>query len=291
MRGRIRVVVFCDLDALLVPPELAVPGPRAATLDHLDDTGVAVVLSSRRTRAEIDWFAQQLRIRTPFIAERGGGVFVPAGYFEDVPGSRPIAGYEAVEFGRSYASVVHLLRTTASRLDVRVRAMADMSIEEVARTLGTPLPVARLTKLREYTELFQVADGDRSRLFRALRGARLHCTPGDRLHHVGATVDASLGVALLCNIYRRSIGSVLTIGIGNLSTEPDLLRLVDLPVRLSPRGLTFPATLLHGDASGATVHWSAASDVAALVEPVNDVVAAVRRAGLNTSGIVSQRFT
>ena len=218
-------------------------------------------------------------------------MFVPAGYFEDVPGSRPIAGYEAVEFGRSYASVVHLLRTTARRLDVRVRAMADMSIEEVARTLGTPLPVARLTKLREYTELFQVADGDRSRLFRALRGARLHCTPGDRLHHVGATVDASLGVALLCNIYRRSIGSVLTIGIGNLSTEPDLLRLVDLPVRLSPRGLTFPATLLHGDASGATVHWTAASDVAALVEPVNDVVAAVRRAGLNTSGIVSQRFT
>lgn len=290
MRRRTRVVVFCDLDSLLVPPELTVPGPRAGTLEHLDEAGVAVVLSSSRTRAEIDWFAQQLRIRSPFIAEHGGGVFVPAGYFDDVPGSRPIAGYDAVEFGRSYASVVDQLRRTAARLDVAVRAMADMSIEDVSRTLGTPLPLARLTKLRGYTELFQVDDDtERPRLFRALRAAHLHCVEGDHLHQVGATVDASLGVALLRSLYRRSVGSVVTIGIGDLSTEPDLLRLVDFRVRLSPRGLMFPPTLLDVEPPcGVTPDGS---DVAALVEPVNDVVAAVRRAGVDTSGVVNQRFT
>lgn len=291
MVGRPRVVVFCDLDSLLVLPELRLPGPRARTLQHLADAGVAVVLSSRRTRAEIDWFAQQLGTRAPFIAEHGGGVFVPAGYFDAIPGSRTIAGYQAIEFGRSYEWVLGLLRSTARRVDVPVRTTDDMSIQDVARTLGMPLPLARLAKLRDYSELVHVDDRHRGRLFRALRAAHLHCVQGDHLHLVGATVDASLGVALLRNLFRRRSGSVLTVGIGDLSTEPDLLRLVDVPVAVSTGTLAFPATLLDSEVSGTARAAVGGSDVAAIVEPINDIVAVVRRVARETSAAAARQLT
>ena len=287
MRAGPGVIVFCDLDSLLSSSSVQVPGGRPATLEHLDDGDVAVVLCSRKTRAELDWFTQQLRIRAPFVSEHGGAVFIPGGYFDDVPGSRQIAGYDVVEFGRSYASVVDLLRKTASRAGVTIRAMADMSIEEVSQRLGMPLPLGRLAKLRDYTELFDVADEDRPRLFRALRGVHLHCIRGERLDHAGATVDASLGVALLRSLYRRACASVVTIGIADASAEPDLLRLVDYPVMLSTRSartLAFPAPLVNGDAP------LAGSDAAAMLDAVRDIVAAVRRVGHGADALVNERF-
>lgn len=287
MRAGPRVIVFCDLDSLLSSSLAPVPIERPATLEHLDDRRVGVVLCSRKTRAELDWFMQQLRIHGPFVTEHGGAVFVPGGYFEEVPGSRQVAGYDVVEFGRSYTSVVELLRRTAMRVDVHVRAMADMSIEEASQRLGVPLPLGRLAKLRDYTELFDVADDDRPRLFRALRGVHLHCMQGDRLDHAGATVDASLGVALLRSLYRRVSDDVITIGIADASAEPDLLRLVDYPVMVSARPgrtLAFPAPMLNGDAP------LAGYEPPALLDSILDIVAAVRRVGHGAPALVNERF-
>ena len=287
MRAGPRVIVFCDLDSLLSSSSVQVPAGRPATLEHLDDGRVSVVLCSRKTRAELDWFTQQLGIRAPFVTENGGGVFVPGGYFDEVPGSRQLAGYEVVEFGRSYASVVDLVRRSASRAGVNIRAMADMSIEEASQRLGIPLPLGRLAKLRDYTELFDVADEDRPRLFRALRGVHLHCMKGDRLDHAGATVDASLGVALLRSLYRRACDAAVTIGIADASAEPDLLRLVDYPLMLSTRSartLAFPAPLLNGE-TPLTGH-----DAAAMLDTVLDIVAAVRRVGHGAAALVNERF-
>ena len=285
MRGRPRVVVFCDLDSLQAAPPPPAPPGSVASLEGLEQTGVAVVLCSRRTRAEIDWFAQQLQIETPFVAEHGAAVFIPRGYFADVPGSRPVAGYDVVEFGRSYASVVDLLRRAAMRAQVPIRSMADMSIEEASHKLGVPLPLGRLAKLREYTELFQVDDADRPRLFRALRAAHLHCIEGDRLDQVGATVDASLGAALLRTLYRRAAADVVTVGVADATAEPDVLRLVDHPIVVSAgaaRLLAFPASLT--DRRGA----DSAADPAALAVTVNLIVAAIKRVN-PAAAVVNER--
>lgn len=224
---QIPILVFSDADEVLAHSGAQRCTEAARVLRRLEHEGVPLVLCSSKTRAEIEQIQQDLGIRHPFVCESGGAAFIPAGYFRfDVPSTRDVAGYHAVEFGRPYAEVVQALHRAAARQRVEIVGFSDMSVEEVARECDLPLLQARLAKLREYGERFRVVDpGDaaRQRLFKALGAARLRCVTGDRYEQVGAAVDLSLAVGLLRALYKRALGAVLTVG----SADP----VADGPVR------------------------------------------------------------
>ncbi len=176
MKPKTSIVVFSDVDAILLDPHMPSFASAATVLSRLVLEDVVLVLCSSRTRAEIELIQQELGLNAPFICENGGAVFIPGGYFDfDVPGARELAGYQTVEFGRAYSDVVRTLRRTAERLRIEIIGFGDMSIEEVARECGLPLLQARLAKLREYGEYFRTLDPGpavRSRLSKALNRRR-----------------------------------------------------------------------------------------------------------------------
>jgi mannosyl-3-phosphoglycerate phosphatase len=229
------VVVFAGVDGILVD------GPtgdfcRAAreTLDLMVSRNVPLVLCASKTRAEIEFIYQGLGTSHPFVCESGAAVFVPDHYFDfDVPYARDVAGYRAIEFGRSYATVVSMLHRAADRVGAEVVGFSDMSVEEVAVDCGLPLLQARLAKLREYDEPFRVIRGDdrtRQRLFKALHASHLGCVSQGRYDRVGAPVDAGIGAEWLRSWYHRAFGDVLTIGVGNRLSHLPFLRRVDIPL-------------------------------------------------------------
>ena len=173
MKRRLPIVVFSDVDGVLRCPRTHSWTQAAKALKRLESAEVPLILCSRQTRAEIEGIQQELGIHHPFVCESGGAAFVPSGYFEfHVQRARDVAGYEAVEFGRSYSDVVQTLRRTADRLRIDIVVFSDMSVEEVARECGQSLLLARLAKFREYSERFLVLDSDettRRRLFGARR--------------------------------------------------------------------------------------------------------------------------
>jgi mannosyl-3-phosphoglycerate phosphatase len=236
------IVLFSFVDHLLANPNPPAFLRAARTLEQLAAENIALVLCSHRTRAELECIRDRLGIFDPFICERGAAVMIPTGYFEsDLPNTRKLAGYEAVEFGRPYPEVVDTLHRTAGRMKVRVVGFADMSIEEVASECHMPLLQARLAKLRDYDELFRVTDGHpaaRRRLFAALQGAALHCTEGHPFDTVGAPVDHGIGVNLLTNCYRRALGEVRTVGVTVASGQDDIVGLVDHSVTIPEVELT-----------------------------------------------------
>ncbi len=238
MTSNSRLVVFVDLDGVLGDLHGgAFFADAAATLKPLRRNDIPLVLCSSRTRAEIEAIQQELGIRHPFVCERGSAVFIPEGYFGfNVPRARDLAGYEAVEYGRPYAEVVRILHRTAERLAIDIVGFSDMSVEEVARDCHVPLLQARLAKLREYGERFRVLDSNestRSRLVRGLNATRLRCVTGERYDYVGAPVDASLGVNLLCGLYQHADEDVLTVGIEGRVAGDTLLRQVDRRMNMS----------------------------------------------------------
>jgi mannosyl-3-phosphoglycerate phosphatase len=229
MRPGLPIVVFSEIDGV----DCARAGSfvtAANALKHLAPDQVPLVLCSSRTRAEIEEMQQELGIRHPFVCESGAAAFIPVGYFDfDVPNARDRAGYQAVEFGWPYAEVVHTLGRTARRLGIEVVGFSDMSVDEVARECHLTLLQARLAKLREYGERFRLLDpGEttRSRLFRALKAVALHCVTGERFDDVGRAVDNGVGVNLLCSLYQRAYGGVLTVGLASPKTA-DVLRLAN----------------------------------------------------------------
>ena len=97
---------------------------------------------------------------------------MPDGYFGvELPDSRTVGGYDAIEFAKPYQHVVQVLYRTALRLHAHVLGFSDMSVEAVARECGLTLLQARLAKLREYDEPFRLVHDDlqvERRLLRAL---------------------------------------------------------------------------------------------------------------------------
>jgi mannosyl-3-phosphoglycerate phosphatase family protein len=230
------------------------------------------VLCSSKTRAEVEHLSQDLAITHPFISERGSAVFVPDAYFAfEVPGAREMSGYHTVEFGRPYSAVVETLKRTAGRLGIEVRAFSDMSVEEVARECNIPLLQARLAKLREYAELFRILDPGlavRERLVQALHNAHFRCIAGGRYHHIGADVDAAVGVHLLRTLYRRARGSIVTVGVEDAAADSGLLQCMEYPVivrgnerRAQRRTRQEPRTARVTQAAGAAGWAEAVTDI------------------------------
>jgi mannosyl-3-phosphoglycerate phosphatase len=234
MEPRLPIVVFSDVDGVLRHPHLRSCTEAAKALRRLRRENVPLVLCSSHTRAEIEGIQQELGIHHPFVCESGGAAFIPRGYFEfAVPGSRDLAGYQAVEFGRPYAEVAQTLHRTAERLRIEITGFGDMSVEEVACDCHLPLLQARLAKLRDYGERFRLLDPretTRSRLFSALKAARLRCIAGERYDQVGAPVDNSIGVNVLLALYNRAYGPVLTVGLVDALADDKVLQLVNCPV-------------------------------------------------------------
>jgi predicted mannosyl-3-phosphoglycerate phosphatase (HAD superfamily) len=264
MRGAAKTVVFSHVDAVLMHPRDGLFTVARNILRQFAADDVAIVLCSSKTRAELEYIQQTLGIADPFICENGAASFIPDGYFDaDIPGARELSGYQAVEFGRTYADVVGVLRRTTERLRIRILGFSEMSIDDVARECGLPLLQARLAKLREYEERFKVLDPDPAashRLRKAMSGSHLRCVEADPFDYVGAPVDHRLGVNMLNGLYRRARGSVLTIGVTESGGEDGLETLVD-QVNEIPEGDFTAGTLT-------VVEWARA---------VGDAVRDVRR--------------
>jgi mannosyl-3-phosphoglycerate phosphatase len=259
-------VVFTDLDGTLLDHDDYSCNAAAWALDRLARRGVPLVLCSSKTRAEIDLVQRQLGLRHPFISENGGALFVPRGYFPfPLRGTRPVNGWDVMDFGKPYGEVVNALRRTATRLGMSVTGFCDMSAEEVADLCHLPLPYARLAKLREYDEPFRLpgtAPADRSRLFRAVREEGLRCMTGARFDHATGATDKGLGVIGLRGLYERQAGeSVLTVGLGDGLNDVPMLQEVDIPAQAADRA-RHPAgragRLERGDPRGAPRHRAAA---------------------------------
>ena len=126
-----------------------------------------------------------------------------------------------------------MLGATSRRLGIGVLGFSDMSVQDVAEDCGLSLLGARLAKLREYDEPFHVLDPDpraRQRLVKALRAEGLVCARRGRHEHVSAHRDMGPAVDLLCRLYRRALGSIVTVGLGSRPLHLPLLDRVDLPL-------------------------------------------------------------
>jgi mannosyl-3-phosphoglycerate phosphatase len=234
MKTRSQPLVFADLDGTLLHARSDVLEQARQKFAFLEQRHIPLVLCSRGTQVEIERIRTRLGIFHPFIAEDGGAVFVPEGYFPFiVNGSSRRMAYRVLEFGRPYTEVIRILRRVAADLGIRIAGFSDMSVPDVAEACGLLMLDARLAKLREYSEPFRIVDGkatSRDRLVQALRHAGLRCVKGERFDRVTGVLERSAGVAALRDLYRRTRGDVLTVGLGDNLDDLALLRAVDAPV-------------------------------------------------------------
>ena len=228
------LLIVTDLDGTLLDHDTYDVGPARDVLERVAQARIPLVLCSSKTRAEIEALQQRLDIHHPFIAENGGAIVAPLGYFDHVPHRAVVDGGRFVlALGRPYPEVVNGLREVAAAERVRVVGFSDMTVGDVAEECGLPVLEAQLAKLREYDEPFRLLDPDpaaRSRFLKALSRRGIRTMSGGRFDHATGDTDKGRAVAELRTLMPEGLGPVVMAGLGDGLNDVSMLREVDLPI-------------------------------------------------------------
>src|SRR4029450_1674861 len=100
------IVVLTDLDGSPQEHGARSNWPAKEALDALRRVRMPRVIWSGGRRVETEHLQQELNICHPFIAENGGALFVPLGYFPSVANATHRPGYHCGDFCVPYQCVV-----------------------------------------------------------------------------------------------------------------------------------------------------------------------------------------
>jgi len=230
-----KTIVFTDLDGTLLDLSTYSFDRALPALSALKQEAIPLVICSSKTKTEIEYYREQLANHDPFISENGGGIFIPKGYFDFdfQTGTVDITeedDYYIVELGARYP----VLRKAVEELrneGFSIRGFGDMTAEEVAALAGISLKEAAMAKERDFDEPFVLENSgwQREGLLRAIRKNGFSFTEGRFFHLLGSS-DKGKAVAVLIDLFRRRLGEVSTLALGNSPNDIPMLREVDYPV-------------------------------------------------------------
>lgn len=244
-----RIIIFTDLDGTLLDHQTYSFEPALPALLALKERGVPLIICTSKTRAEIEKVRRALANGDPFIAENGGAVFIPEGYFPlNFLEATRTSGFHVIELGASYPQLVEVFSSIKKRLPGKLRGFFDLSLEEVAALSNFSLQDAELAKEREYDEPFLLDDLSVLKTVQQMASsAGLRITQGSRCFHLTGNNDKGIAVEVLKSIYTKACGGfVQSIGLGDSLNDLPLLEAVDFPVLVQkPGGGYDPSIRLH----------------------------------------------
>jgi mannosyl-3-phosphoglycerate phosphatase len=223
-------VIYTDLDGTLLDHETYSWKPAEPALREARKSGVPVVFCTSKTRAETEVCRKKLGNRHPFIVENGEAIFIPKGYFRELPENCSKRGvYSVKELGRPYKEIRAALRDMKKH-KIRVRGFGDMDAREVSRLTGLSVPEARLARKREYDEAFILEEPKQElMLLDYIRKGNLQWTRGGRFFHLMSGGGKGIAVKALSDIYNTEAGKpVVSAGIGDSPNDLDMLRAVHI---------------------------------------------------------------
>lgn len=148
-----RVIIFTPSDLLGSPARAAHPASEA--LSEIERRTIPLVLSTLGTRAQLEPLRRKIGHAHPFIAEGGGGLFIPDGYFAlRLEGARRVGRYFCVPFGRSSLEAGEALEDIARQARAEVVPYAEMKVREISRNTGMTEREAQGSREREFSERF-----------------------------------------------------------------------------------------------------------------------------------------
>ena len=233
-----KAIIFTDLDGTLLDRETYSFEPAQPALHLIKQKGIPLILSTSKTRAEIELYRKRLENDHPFICENGGAVFIPKDYFSfRFPHERELDWYFVLELGTFYLQIIDVLESIKKETGIRIKGFSDLTAKELKSLCGLSLEEAEFAKKREYDEPFIVEGGQREieMVKRKIQEKGLNYLWGGRFHHILGKNDKGKAVEILKELYENQFFSILTIGIGDSLNDLPMLRAVDHPIFLKEK--------------------------------------------------------
>jgi mannosyl-3-phosphoglycerate phosphatase len=234
-----RILVFSDLDGTLLDHRTYSYDAARPAIDLLREKKIPLILCTSKTRAEIEDLRTVLGNTEPFIAENGGAIFIPAGYFPgEIPGTEKGSEYWVIELGTPYVRLLEFFSRVKALFPGKLRGFSDLTAREVAELTGLSLREAELAAKREYDEVFLAEDAavvETVKVMAASSGLKI--TQGGRYFHLTGDNDKGEAVRRLQAIYDGGKSGVrCSIGLGDSLNDLPMLQAVDFPVLVQKPG-------------------------------------------------------
>ncbi len=232
-------VIFTDLDGSLLDHDTYSYEVALPLVKRLDRADIPLVFCSSKTRAEQEVYRRKLKVASPFIVENGGAIFIGQGYFPfPFECQRVTKGYQVIELARPYSEIRRILEEIRLKNGLDFRGYGDMAAAEIAHLTGLDLASARLAQKREYQETLNLTGSEEQIQFvlTKIKEAGLNVSRGGRFYGVMAGSDKGRAVTILTELFRRKLGPIETIGIGDSLNDVPMLAKVDIPVLVKKPG-------------------------------------------------------
>jgi mannosyl-3-phosphoglycerate phosphatase len=226
------LLIFTDLDGTLLDQQTYAHQGADETLQRLHRLAIPVVLTSSKTCAEISALQRELGLHEAFIAENGGGIFVPQGHPLERSGAlQPTGERHLIQLGKPYADIRKIFAML--RGSYELKGFGDMSIEEIMGLTSLTREQARLATRRDFSEPFLLQGEERLEALKAeaarfdlsiTRGGRFYCLMSA---HQNKGLAVTTATRLYQEIHRERI---VTIGLGDDENDRPMLEVVDIPV-------------------------------------------------------------
>jgi len=231
-------VIFTDLDGTLLDRDTYSFEPAEPAIRLIRLKGIPLVLSSSKTRAEIELYRRKLENDHPFISENGGAVFVPKQYFSfPFPYDRELEEFFVLELGTFYFQIIEVLKSIKNEMGIGIRGFSDLSEEELTSICGLSPEEAAFAKKREYDEPFIVEGGPKEVeiVKKKIKMKGMNYIWGGKFHHILGKNDKGKAVEILKELYEKQFFSISTVGIGDSLNDLPMLSAVDYPILLKER--------------------------------------------------------
>jgi mannosyl-3-phosphoglycerate phosphatase len=234
-----RIIIFTDLDGTLLDYYTYSCEVVKPLIEKLKGAGVEIVPCSSKTRVEIEVYRKRLGLETPFIVENGSAIFIGRGYFNfPYDYRRTIGKYRVIELGIAYEEVRRKLDTIRQECNLSFRGFGDMDDAQVAALTGLDMASARRARRREYSETLEISGSEKDikQILDKIKDAGLNWSRGSRLYSVAGVSDKGIAVKILAGLYKKKMGRIKTIGVGDSPNDEPMLAAVDLPVLVQKPG-------------------------------------------------------
>jgi len=242
-------VIFTDLDGTLLDRANYSYAKALPAIERAKEKNIPIVFCSAKTRAEQEVYRKKLELFHPFVVENGGAVFIPSTYFPfQVNHHKVVNDLLVIELALPYHKIKELLDNISRENDIRFRTFGKMTATDITKAAGLSIELARLAKLREYSETikFDSRGEETKRALEKIKEAGLDWYDGGRFYHIMAKSDKRRAVTVLIDLYRQLWGQIRTIGIGDGPNDLPMLSAVDMPILVQKENHTWEKIDLPG---------------------------------------------
>jgi len=240
-----KLVIFTDLDGTLLDRKTYSFQPALPALDLIKQKDVPLVLSSSKTRTEIELYQKQLENDHPFVSENGGAIFIPKDYFSfPFHYDRASGKYFILELGAPYSVVIEVLDSIGKETGILIKGFSDFTERELSSFCGLGEREATFAKKREYDEPFMIEGGEKEFeiVQRKIKEKGMNYAWGGKFHHIFGKNDKGKAVEILKELFEKQFFSIFTVGIGDSLNDLPMLLVVDYPILLKEKGDLLPQT-------------------------------------------------